>query len=154
MPTVPKLPDSRGTARRVNWSWRDVMQARLILLVVLIAIAIGLQSWSWWLARRSARMFAAASAVLVSRGGAPLPGPVTFGWPYLPSLVLLLPIGIAVLGTYFGMPQRVSAERRKRGLCGHCGYDLGSTEPGEDGCRVCSECGAAWRDATMSQKRP
>jgi hypothetical protein len=32
-----------------------------------------------------------------------------------------------------------------RGLCAACGYDLIGQEPEEDGCRVCPECGAAWR---------
>jgi hypothetical protein len=32
-----------------------------------------------------------------------------------------------------------------RGLCAACGYDLAGHEPEADGCRVCPECGAAWR---------
>jgi hypothetical protein len=146
MHTVLKLPDSRGVAHRVNWSWRDAVRARLILFIALIVVAIALQCWSWVLARRSASMFAAVNAAIVSGGGKPIPPPVNIGWPYLPSLVMFLPVVAAGLAIYFQTPRRVSQERRKRGQCGHCGYDLGRTEPGEDGCRVCSECGAAWRD--------
>lgn len=29
--------------------------------------------------------------------------------------------------------------------CPSCGHDLAGLEPGEDGCTVCPECGAAWR---------
>lgn len=31
------------------------------------------------------------------------------------------------------------------GRCGSCGQSLNGLAPESDGCRVCSECGAAWR---------
>ncbi len=31
------------------------------------------------------------------------------------------------------------------GLCPACGYSIAEIEPEEDGCRVCPECGSAWR---------
>ncbi|MEO1278049.1 MAG: hypothetical protein AAFV77_03740 [Planctomycetota bacterium] len=34
---------------------------------------------------------------------------------------------------------------RQRGLCLACGYCITQIEPEADGCRVCPECGAAWR---------
>jgi hypothetical protein len=46
----------------------------------------------------------------------------------------------------------VVAERRRharalstQGRCGACGYDLAHTRAADDNCRVCPECGAAWR---------
>lgn len=30
-------------------------------------------------------------------------------------------------------------------LCASCGYSLSEIGPSPDGCRVCSECGSAWR---------
>jgi len=34
---------------------------------------------------------------------------------------------------------------RSRGQCLACGYSIAGLEPQDDGCRVCPECGAAWR---------
>ncbi|MFI4898504.1 MAG: hypothetical protein ACIARR_11840 [Phycisphaerales bacterium JB059] len=31
------------------------------------------------------------------------------------------------------------------GFCGSCGFTIRGLEPEEDGCRVCPECGCAWR---------
>lgn len=36
-------------------------------------------------------------------------------------------------------------------LCGSCGYSLQGLGEAADGCRVCPECGAAWRVLAMSQ---
>jgi hypothetical protein len=33
------------------------------------------------------------------------------------------------------------------GLCAGCAYELSGAPAGADGCRVCPECGAAWRVA-------
>lgn len=32
-----------------------------------------------------------------------------------------------------------------RSLCPACGYSLAGSEPADDGCTVCPECGTAWR---------
>ncbi|MEQ8843628.1 MAG: hypothetical protein RIB58_02145 [Phycisphaerales bacterium] len=34
---------------------------------------------------------------------------------------------------------------RARGLCPACGYSIAELEPEADECRVCPECGSAWR---------
>lgn len=34
---------------------------------------------------------------------------------------------------------------RARGRCLACGYAIAGIEPEEDGCRVCPECGSAWK---------
>ncbi|MEQ9097306.1 MAG: hypothetical protein RIE32_13705 [Phycisphaerales bacterium] len=34
---------------------------------------------------------------------------------------------------------------RARGLCPACGYSIAGLEPEEDGCRICPECGSAWK---------
>ncbi len=44
------------------------------------------------------------------------------------------------------------AARLGRGLCGGCGYDLHALVEQEDGCRICPECGAAWRLKRVSQE--
>lgn len=31
------------------------------------------------------------------------------------------------------------------GFCGSCGYEIKEISPAGDGCRVCPECGAAWK---------
>ncbi len=41
---------------------------------------------------------------------------------------------------------RAMLVRRPAATCGGCGYDLHGLQPQEDGCRVCPECGGAWRD--------
>jgi hypothetical protein len=52
----------------------------------------------------------------------------------------------------FGMARELPRERRRRceylatrGRCGGCGYDLAEVAAEADGCRVCAECGTAWR---------
>ena len=40
------------------------------------------------------------------------------------------------------------------GMCPACGYDIASARVEADGCRVCPECGGAWRGPTRSAGRP
>jgi len=49
-----------------------------------------------------------------------------------------------------GVVRRLHARRLARayamtGHCGSCAYALDGLKPESDGCRVCPECGAAWR---------
>lgn len=47
--------------------------------------------------------------------------------------------------------RRVSEVRRtclKRGICPACAYAIAGIAPAPDGCRVCPECGGAWRQHT------
>jgi hypothetical protein len=39
----------------------------------------------------------------------------------------------------------LAAGRVRVGRCGACGYELAGVAAEGDGCRVCAECGAAWR---------
>lgn len=48
-----------------------------------------------------------------------------------------------------GVRKRLLADR-----CGACDYNLATVEHRADGCRVCPECGAAWRPATNSDAGP
>jgi hypothetical protein len=48
-----------------------------------------------------------------------------------------------------GIRKRLLADR-----CGACDYSLAAVEPQADRCRVCPECGAAWRQATNSDAGP
>lgn len=56
----------------------------------------------------------------------------------LPALLTLLIIRRVA-------PERIATTYLWANLCGSCGYDLAAVEPEADGCRVCPECGAAWR---------
>ena len=45
-------------------------------------------------------------------------------------------------------PMAIRSHKRgflREGHCPACGYGLAEIEPEADGCRVCPECGAAWR---------
>lgn len=71
-------------------------------------------------------------------------------WPWWARALVMVPG--ALLPVVFGavLARRISTERiaeayLRAGLCASCGYELGTVEPEEDGCRVCPECGAAWR---------
>lgn len=62
----------------------------------------------------------------------------------------LVGVGVMMLGTVWlarvTSLRRRALVRRSAGLCAACGYDLGDVpEEGEDPCRVCPECGSAWR---------
>jgi len=55
------------------------------------------------------------------------------------------------LGVRMGPPRSGFAHlsaRLRRGACPCCAYDYGEAPVEPDGCRVCSECGAAWRPAS------
>lgn len=45
----------------------------------------------------------------------------------------------------------LSATAASAGLCGSCGYSLGSLSAQPDGCLVCPECGAAWRACRVTR---
>jgi multisubunit Na+/H+ antiporter MnhF subunit len=64
-------------------------------------------------------------------------------------IVLVGALGSMVLGWWLwrGNTRAAAAIRRcvTWGACPSCGYPLGASKVEADGCRVCSECGAAWR---------
>jgi hypothetical protein len=67
------------------------------------------------------------------------------------QLNLSFPILMILIGTIGWIQElrlkRVRAVRSslRENRCPACGYSLTLTRPEEDGCRVCSECGAAWQ---------
>jgi hypothetical protein len=68
---------------------------------------------------------------------------------YIPSVSAFLG-ALAVIAILHAASQvfsspRVRGRTREQGRCGSCGYDLGGIRPEGDGCRVCPECGGAWR---------
>lgn len=67
-------------------------------------------------------------------------------WP----LLLLVAICASVPVYFSFAARRTMITRLKRiyldaGICASCGYGLRDIPPEPDGCRVCPECGGAWR---------
>jgi hypothetical protein len=66
------------------------------------------------------------------------------------SLVVWTSAGAVMCVVYLTLPPRRSVGRAvalllDHGLCAACGYSLAEISTQQDGCRVCPECGAAWR---------
>jgi hypothetical protein len=73
-----------------------------------------------------------------------------FSTPVSEIVVLIMILYIIGMGQYLHRRKWQSKEGLLRamtrtGLCPSCGYSIGDREPEDDGCTVCSECGAAWR---------
>lgn len=75
-------------------------------------------------------------------------------WAMIPLLlgVCVVPAAITFVFARWIGARRIASIYRRAGMCASCGYDLLATESESDGCRVCPECGAAWRlsDATSA----
>lgn len=104
-----------------------------IVVVVLLLVGIGLAARVGWLA-------ITGRPILVS------------GWWRLPQNNMLL--FVWVLASFTNVlrtnprvdyTERVVAPCLKWGVCAGCGYSLRDAVEHEDGCVVCSECGAAWK---------
>jgi hypothetical protein len=66
--------------------------------------------------------------------------------PVLACLPMVFILGAApVLIARLVVGRRVAREYVRAGYCGSCGYDIQAAPIAADGCRVCPECGAAWR---------
>jgi hypothetical protein len=63
----------------------------------------------------------------------------------VPLVLMLLAGAVAEGGVRFLRRGRTAAAVVRHGHCAACGYALLAVQPGADGCRVCPECGAAWR---------
>lgn len=90
-------------------------------------------------------------AVLTNRTGFSL-----YGQP--PELQVALIIVCMISLPVLRMQARALRTRVESSVpfCAECGYDLSGTLVAEDGCRVCSECSAAWkfaRDAEVVQAK-
>ena len=71
-------------------------------------------------------------------------------WPWWVRALGIVPGALLPAVMTLFLARRVSTERiaeiyQRAGLCASCGYDLTEVEAEGDGCRVCPECGAAWR---------
>lgn len=68
------------------------------------------------------------------------------------SVVLAVaPAALAIPISLVLLERRLQADRYRDaylriGLCPSCGYDIGAAAGEPDGCRVCPECGGAWRE--------
>ena len=74
--------------------------------------------------------------------------------PILPPLVLAFVVaGVYVAWAFWrrrvlqrrGLAQHHAQAWLARGRCPGCGYSLRGLQPAGDGCRVCPECGGAWK---------
>lgn len=69
-------------------------------------------------------------------------------WAFGPAVV---PFGFFIFQNVSTHPKVVEGRARvvrsltRAGICPGCGYSLAELEPETDGCRVCPECGGAWR---------
>jgi hypothetical protein len=72
-------------------------------------------------------------------------GLAVFSFILAPAMAVLLTALAAVRTAWREREAMMRRGMGARGLCAACGYDLSAHEPEEDGCRVCPECGAAWR---------
>lgn len=108
-----------------------------------------------WSARqlRRMRIFEVASFTLmcVTIAGASL-SPVLLPGRVSPVVMLVMPAAImAVVIVALTPLMRPLAWKLHRagllslGLCPACGYPIAELEPEEDQCRVCPECGCAWK---------
>jgi hypothetical protein len=50
-----------------------------------------------------------------------------------------------------GSAKQIAMTAVRRGLCGSCGYSLEALAPEPDGCLLCPECGAAWRQGRVTR---
>jgi hypothetical protein len=74
--------------------------------------------------------------------------PLSFWERWLAPITLLTIVILCLVGFAAELPRarrKRGEEMAAQGRCGACGYGLGSVPPGEDGCRLCPECGSAWR---------
>jgi hypothetical protein len=70
------------------------------------------------------------------------------------GLGMMVPAGVVAVGVACVVTpylrrredaRNIGAVRLKHDRCAACGYSLVGVEPEQDGCRVCPECGGAWR---------
>ncbi|MEQ8316270.1 MAG: hypothetical protein RIE77_10375 [Phycisphaerales bacterium] len=79
-------------------------------------------------------------------------GPGGFQGGYLVAGVVVVLVALALHP--FVVPRAIRAHKRgflDEGYCPACGYSIAGLELEEDNCRVCPECGSAWKlevDAT------
>lgn len=74
--------------------------------------------------------------------------PFGLSWPWTLLVAAVLGAAVGLATRPFVRPRQLEALRAgwlARGRCPACGTAIAQVEPEEDGCRVCPECGCAWR---------
>lgn len=112
--------------------------------------------WSFTLPLIGCLGFIGAGACVMSALGYAALSTLTKQAPILPPLVLAFVVaGLYVAWAFWrrrvlqrrGLAQHHAQAWLARGRCPGCGYSLRGLQPAGDGCRVCPECGGAWRIA-------
>lgn len=91
-------------------------------------------------------MAVALSVFGLARGVAMLQGDAWRPWLLVLPVFLIVATCLALTPRF--APRYFALHRRgwlSMGLCPACAYPIAELEPGADGCRVCNECGRAWR---------
>jgi hypothetical protein len=107
---------------------RVAVRTRTAVLVGLVAALAGLVAAAFWVI------------------GPHAAGLAIFSFVIAPTMAVLLTALAAARTAWRERGHLLRHGMGVRGLCAACGYDLRGQEPEEDGCRVCPECGAAWRE--------
>lgn len=124
----PRSIDDRGRtfafipSAVLSWRERAVRQDALPLVLLVVANAI---------------VFAVYAQLRPM-----LPAP----WRWLLAISLLAILIYA--GSVVVRAREIREQRRvarAKGVCTACGYPIAELEPQADGCRVCPECGCAWK---------
>lgn len=113
-----------------------------------------LRAGTWWRIDEDAMMSRRAGvwiALSVLYGGSVALLPFVPGGLWI-VLALISPVGLLLVFGVVPLLYRFASRavppagiRLAYHRCGSCNYDLAGLEPEPDGCRVCPECGAAWR---------
>ncbi len=112
--------------------WRRALELAWIAPVV-AGVLVGVLAGG-----AAASLFVCLPAILLSWA---------LGLPWQAGIAMTVGI-VLPLALVYGViraPQRRAEQLLQARLCGACGYSIESIETSSDGCRVCPECGAAWR---------
>ena len=122
--------DSRVGPRRLRWVLMLAHRHRWAMWLQILASVLGLS--------------AMVSLLLMARG---------LNWYFVTAHLSSVWLGLAV--AIFASRRAIDAAGRRAVLaclnaevCPGCGYSLRGLEAEADGCRVCPECGGAWKTAS------
>jgi hypothetical protein len=75
-------------------------------------------------------------------------------WVFPYSLLAFgVPMGLWVRAVSWRSPSHAQAALLAKGICPHCAHGIGRIPPEPDGCTVCPECGAAWKEPNQNPNK-